>query len=329
MTLRLYPTRLHSSTATIVVAVALAGCAGRSLNTPQIVEWSNGAQPTVSPAQSADSASVTYTVRRDDTLASIATRFNATPTNIAAWNNLGPNPRVQPGQIIRVSPPGSPTLVDTSPIATTQPIGIAGVEQRSIGAPNEPSTNVPIAPSTGAAVPSNAPIKSGPLGVKRPYSDAALAELARPDGDNATPAATVPSPAPAPTTSIPAPGPASSVMWSWPTSGKPSGAFDEKTKGIDIVGRAGDPVLSAADGKVTFAGTGVRGYGNFVIVQHSPEFLSVYAHNRTNLVKEGAVVTKGQKIAEMGNTDTDGVRLHFEIRRDSKPVDPMQYLPPR
>jgi lipoprotein NlpD len=328
MTLRLYPNRLHSSVATIAVAIALAGCAGRSLNTPQIVDWSSGGPPTVSPAQSADNASVTYTVRRDDTLASIATRFNTTPTNIAAWNSLGPNPRVQPGQIIRVSPPGSPTLVDTNPIATTQPIGIEGVEQRPIGAPNGPSTNVPIAPSPGAA-PSDAPIKSGPLGVKRPYSDATLAELARPDGDNAAPAATVPPPVPVPTVPTPAPSPASSVAWSWPTSGRPAGAFDEKTKGIDIVGRAGDPVLSAADGKVTFAGTGVRGYGNFVIVQHSPEFLSVYAHNRTNLVKEGATVTKGQKIAEMGNTDTDAVRLHFEIRRDSKPVDPLQYLPPR
>ena len=98
---------------------------------------------------------------------------------------------------------------------------------------------------------------------------------------------------------------------------------------MDFGGRAGDPVLAAADGRVTFAGTGVRGYGNFVIIQHSPDLLSVYAHNRANLVKEGATVTKGQKIAEMGSTDADGVKLHFEIRRDSKPVDPLQYLPPR
>jgi lipoprotein NlpD len=194
---------------------------------------------------------------------------------------------------------------------------------------------VAVAPATSP----NAPLKSTPLGLKRPYSDATFADMSRPDPD--APQATAPSPqsaAPSPPTPPPAgPSPAasspaassSSIAWTWPVSGRPLAAFDEKTKGIDIAGKAGDPVLAAADGKVTFAGTGVRGYGNFVIVQHSPELLSVYGHNRVNLVKEGETVVRGQKIAEMGASDADAVKLHFEIRRDSKPVDPLQFLPQR
>jgi lipoprotein NlpD len=308
--------------ATIVVLLALAGCAGRSLNAPPVVDWSNGAQP-ASAATAAIDKPVLYTVKREDTLASIATRFNTTPANLASWNNLGPDARVRPDQVLRVSPPSLPSPpVVQPPVATTQPIGSEGVEQRQLGAGSGP------APMT---VPSStAPIKSGPLGIKRPYSDAALAELSRPDGDSAT-VPSQPTAAPSVLTATPsAPAPAASIVWSWPVSGKPANSFgDGKTKGIDIPGKAGDAILAAADGKVTFSSTGVRGYGNFVIVQHSSDLLSVYAHNRVNLVKEGAVVTRGQKIAEMGNSDSDAVKLHFEIRHDSKPVDPLKYLPER
>jgi lipoprotein NlpD len=178
-------------------------------------------------------------------------------------------------------------------------------------------------------------VKTGPLGVRRPYSDATLTELTRPDTESPPgPPIPIPSPQPqSPTVAPPAAStsaaPAGGVAWAWPTAARPSGAYDEKTKGIDFAGKSGDPVLAAADGKVTFAGTGVHGYGKLVIVQHSPNLLSVYAHNRANLVAEGATVTRGQKIAEMGNTESDAVKLHFEIRRDSKPVDPVQYLPAR
>jgi len=106
--------------------------------------------------------------------------------------------------------------------------------------------------------------------------------------------------------------------------------FDEqRNKGIDIAGKPGDPVLASADGRVVYAGAGLRGYGNLIILKHNNTFLSAYAHNQVLLVKEDQTVRKGQKIAEMGSTDSDRVKLHFEIRRQGKPVDPARYLPPR
>ena len=106
--------------------------------------------------------------------------------------------------------------------------------------------------------------------------------------------------------------------------------FDEaKNKGIDIAGKAGDPVLAAADGQVVYAGAGLRGYGNLIIVKHNNTYLTAYAHNQALLVKEDQVVRRGQKIAEMGSSDAERVQLHFEIRRQGKPVDPAKLLPPR
>jgi len=119
--------------------------------------------------------------------------------------------------------------------------------------------------------------------------------------------------------------------WIWPTSaGGVLAGFDEvKNKGLDISGKAGDAVLAAADGRVVYSGAGLRGYGNLIILKHNNTYLSAYAHNQTLLVKEDQNVRKGQKIAEMGNTDADSVKLHFEIRRQGKPVDPAKYLPAR
>ena len=116
----------------------------------------------------------------------------------------------------------------------------------------------------------------------------------------------------------------------WPAPGSLIAGFDEaRNKGYDIAGKAGDPVLAAADGRVVYAGAGLRGYGNLVILKHNNTFLTAYAHNQTVLVKEAQAVRKGQKRAEMGSTDADRVKLHFEIRRQGKPVDPSRYLPPR
>ncbi|MEY3611800.1 MAG: Murein hydrolase activator NlpD precursor [Pseudomonadota bacterium] len=118
--------------------------------------------------------------------------------------------------------------------------------------------------------------------------------------------------------------------FAWPASGSLIGGFDEaKNKGLDIAGKAGDPVLAAADGQVVYAGAGLRGYGNLIILKHNNTFLTAYAHNQALLVKEDQKVRKGQKIAEMGKTDADRVKLHFEIRRQGKPVDPAKYLPAR
>ena len=118
------------------------------------------------------------------------------------------------------------------------------------------------------------------------------------------------------------------IAWIWPAQGKLIAGFDEvKNKGFDIDGKAGDPIIAAGDGRVVYAGAGLRGYGNLIILKHNNTFLTAYAHNQTLLVKEDQSVKKGQKIAEMGNSDADRVKLHFEIRRQRKPVDPAKYLP--
>lgn len=119
------------------------------------------------------------------------------------------------------------------------------------------------------------------------------------------------------------------INWGWPAKGKVIQGFTPATKGIDIAGAAGDAIEAAAGGKVMYAGNGVRGLGNLVIIEHSDGFITAYAHNRTLLVKAGQEVKKGFKIAEMGQTDTTSVRLHFEVRRQGTPVDPLQYLPAR
>ena len=109
----------------------------------------------------------------------------------------------------------------------------------------------------------------------------------------------------------------------------PAGFDEGRNKGLAITGKAGDPVLAAADGRVVYAGSGLRGYGNLVIVKHNDIYLTAYAHNQALLVKDDQVVRRGQKIAEMGSTDAERVQLHFEIRRQGKPVDPAKLLPPR
>ena len=118
------------------------------------------------------------------------------------------------------------------------------------------------------------------------------------------------------------------IVWIWPAQGKLIAGFDEvKNKGYDIDGKAGDPIIAAGDGRVVYAGAGLRGYGNLIILKHNNTYLTAYAHNQTLLVREDQTVKKGQKIAEMGNSDADRVKLHFEIRRQGKPVDPVKYLP--
>lgn len=122
----------------------------------------------------------------------------------------------------------------------------------------------------------------------------------------------------------------SGLSWIWPVPGPVLAGFDEvKNKGLDLGGAVGEPVLAAAEGRVVYVGAGLRGYGNLIILKHNSTYLTAYAHNKTLLVKEDQAVRKGQKIAEMGNSDADRVKLHFEVRRQGKPVDPLKYLPPR
>jgi lipoprotein NlpD len=155
-------------------------------------------------------------------------------------------------------------------------------------------------------------------------------------GSSGSASAAVPaaSPASAPASapaSTPAPArPATDLVFAWPAQGAAIAGFDEvRNKGIDIAGKAGDPVLAAADGQVVYAGAGLRGYGNLIIVKHNATYLTAYAHNQRLLVQEDQRVRQGQKIAEMGSSDADRVKLHFEIRRNGKPVDPVKLLPAR
>lgn len=176
---------------------------------------------------------------------------------------------------------------------------------------------------------------------------AAAAAAAAPSGPSTTPIATAgvtsrplsetspaaapaaaPAPAPAP---LPAPAPAGDeLQFVWPASGQVVANFDENTnKGVSIAGKVGDAVLAAADGRVVYAGAGLRGYGNLIILKHNNTYLTAYAHNQALLVREDQAVRQGQKIAEMGSSDADRVKLHFEVRRQGKPVDPLSYLPKR
>lgn len=157
----------------------------------------------------------------------------------------------------------------------------------------------------------------------------------RPLDQPETPIATTPSPDATPT-APPAPvevkpttraADASVINWAWPAGGPIVQTFNASSKGIDISGALGDPITAAADGLVKYSGNGVRGLGNLIIVEHQNGFITAYAHNRALLVKTGQNVKRGAKIAELGQSDTTSPRLHFEIRRQGTPVDPMQYLP--
>ena len=151
------------------------------------------------------------------------------------------------------------------------------------------------------------------------------ASAARPGAAGASPL-----PVPAPPGAAPPPASDEDVGWIWPAHGPLVAGFDDaKNKGLDISGKAGDAVMASADGRVVYAGAGLRGYGNLIILKHNNTFLTAYAHNQSLLVKEDQTVKKGQKIAEMGNSDSEKVKLHFEIRRQGKPVDPAKYLPPK
>ena len=173
------------------------------------------------------------------------------------------------------------------------------------------------------------PVTAGgrPLPPAGAASGAAPAVAAAGSAPAASPASAPPPPAPAP---VAAREPDDELNWTWPAAGSVATGFDDtKSKGLAIAGKAGDPVLAAADGRVVYAGSGLRGYGNLIIVKHNATYLSAYAHNQTLLVKEDQVVRRGQKIAEMGSSDAERVQLHFEIRRQGKPIDPAKLLPAR
>ena len=304
----------------LVVAALIAGCAARA-PAPVVDRMP---QPTPAPAPEAAPAPPepkplpTHTVKRGETLVGIALQYGLDYRELAAWNNVA-NPNVLAvGQVLVVAaPPGAqpPAGPVTTPLALPGP----PIEAR-------PLANTPT-------------VKVEPRGQKVPYSDRAFAQLSSEAGAPPTPPgpATPPgTPAPAP---VPVPPPAPSpdpdksgtdredVDWMWPAKGKILAPFSEASKGIDIAGRKGAPVVAAAAGRVVYAGSGLRGYGKLIIIKHNNTWLSAYAHNENLLVKEQQDVRKGQRIAEMGSSDSDQVKLHFEVRRVGKPVDPAKILP--
>lgn len=265
----------------------------------------------------------TYTVKRGDTLYVIALDHGHDYKDIAAWNNLENPDRISVGQVLRLAPPpgsaqqGTSTNTHVTAIAPRQT-----VEARPLSAT---TTVAPGATTTGGAPTTSGYLKSTPKTGKEPYTDqtAAAAGTAARKPDPAQIAKVEPKPETKPADDE------EKMDWGWPARGKLLAGFSEgANKGVDISGKAGDPVIASASGKVVYSGTGLRGYGKLIIIKHNATYLSAYAHNSQMLVKEGQAVLKGQKIGEVGNTDADQPMLHFEIRRQGKPVDPLKYLPP-
>jgi lipoprotein NlpD len=237
-----------------------------------------------------------YAVRPGDTIRRIGAETGQSWQNIAKWNNLDNPDLIEVGQVLRVIPPVGAATASAPPAASTA---------EASGAATRPVTQPIVAPATAAAASSANGTTNGAAKPPVPVTASPTPPAASASGDE-------------------------DVGWIWPAQGTLIAGFDEaKNKGLDISGKAGDSVLAAADGRVVYAGAGLRGYGNLIILKHNNTYLTAYAHNRLLLVKEDQSVQKGQKIAEMGNSDADRVKLHFEIRRQGKPVDPARYLPPR
>ena len=295
--------------ALLIAMSVVAGCS-QTPNRAPIEDRSPTPRATVaaaSPAQSAASAAEPakaavvdansgkpgfYTVKPGDTLIRIGLDNGQNWKDLMRWNNLGNPNLIEVGQVIRIVPPG----VDPA-TATSRPVTTARVETRSLDA--KPGSAIAAASAAASAPATSASAASPPPSPSR--------EAAPPprDGDD-------------------------DINWAWPAATPVSTPFDDaRNKGLVFRGKAGDPVYAAADGRVVYAGSGLRGYGNLVILKHNTTYLTAYAHNQTLLVKDDQQVKRGQKIAEMGSTDADGVQLHFEIRKQGKPIDPSRLLPSR
>jgi lipoprotein NlpD len=236
-----------------------------------------------------------YTVRPGDTLIRIGLETGQSWRDIAAWNGITNPDRIEVGQVLRVVPPE--TALAARPVVAAPAPSAAGTTAAPVATPSV----------QGRALTDPAP------------------PAAAPEPARAAPGVAAAAPAPAPAAAT-----ADTISLIWPAAGPVIEAFDEsRNKGIGIGGRAGDPVLAAAAGRVVYAGAGLRGYGNLVIIKHNNTFLTAYAHNQSLLVREDQVVRQGQRIAEMGSSDADRVKLHFEVRRQGRPVDPATFLPRR
>lgn len=290
-----------------------------------------------------------YVVKKGDTLYSIGLEYGYDYKEIAQVNNISMPYLIKIGQTLKFAPLNqAPATVEPSAQPSPAQDNNNGVVTYAIGADNAPEANSKIQ-TPPAAISINEP-----KALREAYSDAAYKQplpVAKTIASTPTPTANAvkkpiaektpektaekpmveSKPEVKATESIaeakPKPEPTGALTWAWPTKGKVIANFnDAGNKGIDISGKMGQSVQAAAPGKVIYSGSDLRGYGKLVIVKHSATYLSVYANNSLILVKEGQQVTSGQKIAEMGDTDSNSVKLHFEIRQQGKSVDPMKFL---
>lgn len=329
-----------------VAVFYLIGCSTTQKPAP-VVERERVGVIQAGTSKTGDLADQYYIVQKGDTLHSIGMTHGIDVQKLAEWNSISDPRLLRIGQRLSLYIPkadSQPTLY----ALTDQPVQSM---PESVSPPNIAMSPENTASDTSVTV-HHGNIKRAPKAMKLPYSEQNMAQLKRPDAQiaamipiAATSGATVSSNTPGLTTPpvekntrIVAAPPLDaqknernthnlSTDWIWPANGKILSTFSKNSKGVKISGQSGEAVLASASGAVVYSGNGLRGYGNLIIIKHNDTYLSAYAHNSKILVKEGDSVTKGQKIAEMGNTDSDTVQLHFEIRKNGKPVDPLIYLP--
>jgi lipoprotein NlpD len=302
----------HRLLASAAVVLSLVGCATHNQRAP-VEDRSrpgNAAGASSAPAKPLPGAENAgkpgyYTVKPNDTLIRISLETGQNWRDLAAWNNLENPNLIEVGQVLRViAPDATATASANGGVASTKPIAAPSIQSKPIdskaaAAAAASGVKPGASAASGAASTASAPASQATSSTEPPAKDLGTKDADEPN-------------------------------WQWPANGPTLGGFEEgKRKGLVIGGKAGDPVFAAADGRVVYAGSGLRGYGNLVIIKHNAEYLTAYAHNQTLLVKEDQAVRKGQKIAEMGSTDAERVQLHFEIRKQGKPVDPARQLPAR
>ena len=321
-----------------VLAMSVAACT--SMTHSVRVEPAGSAGPgSRSPAPASAHTQVpggSYQVAHGDTLYSIAFRNKVDFRDLAQWNNIQAPYTIWPGQVLRLSPSGGnaarPAAVAPAPIvmAANKSKPTPAPAPTAAPPPAEPMfEDIPATADTGKPAPAASTPKPSATGATGP---AVPTSTVVPVAGAPTQSPATQPPPPPPAAVAPSPGGTRSqggVVWRWPADGQLGKRFQsgDAIPGIEVLGKAGDPIRAAADGVVVYSGNGLVGYGELVIIKHSDSFLSAYGHNRKRLVKEGQKVTAGQQIAEMGATGASRDELQFQIRKDGNPVDPLGYLP--
>jgi len=282
--------RVTGSLTLVLIVAVLAGCSSSSVAPVE--------SASKTPTRKASAPNGAHIVKRGDTLYSIAWRYRLDYRQVAVWNAIHEPFTIYPGQRLRLTQP--PVMSSTT---ASQPRAAAsgGIKKTPLPAPSASSEKSARAPD--AAVKAT----SGKSESKKTASAPSLQK----SGKGAVKDGNVPV-----------------KRWYWPAKGKVITSFSQSgSKGINIAGKLGQPILAAYNGRVVYSGSGLIGYGQLIIVKHNKRYLSAYAHNNKIIVKEGDTVTGGQRIAEMGRSGSNRTMLHFEIRRDGKPIDPVRYLP--